>query len=362
MNILVLTPDGVGSSLLQRVLTVYMASSDFDKNVVNLHELTNGLEKVHSDKFNQWQVVKNFDVGYSQSLPDIVNMLESVDQYSTSRLARYHLLRRKDSIADQHTLYSYLNDNFFIIMAQRENVFEYALNWSFKSFSKTANVYTHEEKIEQIYNLRNRVKIEPEVLINYLDKYVEYTKWAMLNFNINSVFKYENHNNIEEYIHDLPMFHSKKKPTWSDITGSDWNTWNRCHKLTSDGLLVGPKQKLLTADSKLNNVQENAIQIPQLLPVAEKEFLDANFINYTKGQLRIQELIDLHILPSGIPIKMQTLAEKKMLIKNFDELVGVYNNWAQKNDYPTYDTQDINKRAIKELSNWYTPSTVKLLT
>ena len=46
MNVLILTPDRVGSTLLQRVLTVYMLRQGFDKPVINLHELTNGLKNI----------------------------------------------------------------------------------------------------------------------------------------------------------------------------------------------------------------------------------------------------------------------------------------------------------------------------
>ena len=52
MNVLILTPDGVGSTLLQRVLTISMQLHEFDRPVINLHELTNGLEKYYSD----WEV------------------------------------------------------------------------------------------------------------------------------------------------------------------------------------------------------------------------------------------------------------------------------------------------------------------
>ena len=44
MNILILTPDRVGSTLLQRVITLYMNTMQLDENVINLHELANGIE------------------------------------------------------------------------------------------------------------------------------------------------------------------------------------------------------------------------------------------------------------------------------------------------------------------------------
>ena len=49
MNVLILTPDRVGSTLLQRVLTIYMLRKEFDRPVINLHELTNGLIKYYND-------------------------------------------------------------------------------------------------------------------------------------------------------------------------------------------------------------------------------------------------------------------------------------------------------------------------
>ena len=53
MNVLILTPDAVGSTLLQRLITIYMQFHSYDRPVINLHELTNGLVKYHNEKFNQ---------------------------------------------------------------------------------------------------------------------------------------------------------------------------------------------------------------------------------------------------------------------------------------------------------------------
>jgi hypothetical protein len=59
MNVLVLTPDAVGSTLLQRMLTIYMQFHDFSRPVINLHELTNGLACYYSPEFNQELVSKH---------------------------------------------------------------------------------------------------------------------------------------------------------------------------------------------------------------------------------------------------------------------------------------------------------------
>ena len=53
MNVLILTPDRVGSTLLQRTLTIYMLRREFGRPVINLHELTNGLIKYFHTDLNQ---------------------------------------------------------------------------------------------------------------------------------------------------------------------------------------------------------------------------------------------------------------------------------------------------------------------
>jgi hypothetical protein len=52
MNVLILTPDRVGSTLLQRLITIYMQFHEYDRPVINLHELTNGIIKYYSPVFN----------------------------------------------------------------------------------------------------------------------------------------------------------------------------------------------------------------------------------------------------------------------------------------------------------------------
>lgn len=53
MNVLILTPDRVGSTLLQRLITVYMNFHEFDRPVINLHELSNGLVKYYNPAYQR---------------------------------------------------------------------------------------------------------------------------------------------------------------------------------------------------------------------------------------------------------------------------------------------------------------------
>jgi hypothetical protein len=75
MNVLILTPDAVGSTLLQRLITIYMQFHEFDRPVINLHELSNGLVKYYSPDFNCEILGKKQEAwGYYQTLKQIVEM------------------------------------------------------------------------------------------------------------------------------------------------------------------------------------------------------------------------------------------------------------------------------------------------
>jgi hypothetical protein len=157
MNVLILTPDAVGSTLLQRLITIYMQFSQYDKPVINLHELTNGLEKYYNESLKQEVLGKPKIWGYHQSLEEIVSLLDSADHYKTSRLAQYHIRNRQDSLADQLSFYQYLNDNFFIVSCRRHNVFEHVLSWALTKVTKKLNVYSPEEKISSTFHLYKQI-------------------------------------------------------------------------------------------------------------------------------------------------------------------------------------------------------------
>ena len=77
MNVLILTPDRVGSTLLQRLITVYMLRKGFDEPVINLHELTNGLHKYYNpllaaEVLGKPQGADNW--GYYQKLSEIIDL------------------------------------------------------------------------------------------------------------------------------------------------------------------------------------------------------------------------------------------------------------------------------------------------
>ena len=379
MNVLILTPDRVGSTLLQRLITVYMQSHTYDRPVINLHELTNGLMKYYSPVFNQEVLGKPTDRpwGYYQTLNEITEHLHSTDHYKTARLAHYHILNRGDPIADQVPFYQHLNDNFFIISAQRKNLLEHALSWCIQGHSKKLNVYSHHEKIDTFANIyQDRISIDVKVMTHYLNKYVNYLQWVDNHFTVSSYFEYETHMpNIEEYILGLDIFGWQPKKTWADTFGIGFRDWNRCHYLVSD--ISGISAQLPSADRLA--IAYDSADGPDIVPVISKttntdgmsgiaavlnslsrsdqQFLQKNSALYTNSCKAIDELVQHKIITTGIPIKLQTMMEKRRLIRNFDQCVEVYNKWvAEKGIGDAYTHSEITQSSMNEIGQWHAMS------
>ena len=368
MNVLILTPDRVGSSLLQKYITVTMQHYDYQHPVINLHELTNGIECYQSTKYNQ-QVLGKPDKstwGYYQTLEEVTRLLSSVDHYKVSRLAQYHILNRQDLLKDQLSFYQYINDNFFIISARRQNLFEHALSWCIAAFSKHLNVYDHQEKISVFKDLyQKKITINQEVFKNYLDKYVNYLGWVDNHFTINSVFNYEKDVvDLESYVSNLDIFPINHQPvSWKDQYGISWKDWNTCHYLISDmsgfSTSLPQNQSLLLENSSttqrpLLSMNMNQLMTRPGLSVAHQEFLTANSTNYINAYRTIYDLVNDRTLIAGMPIKLQTLAEKALLIKNFAECLDTYNNWSSGSSVGKFlSIENLSSAALTELESYY---------
>lgn len=374
MNVLILTPDAVGSTLLQRLLTIYMQFHEFDRPVINLHELTNGLEIYFSTDFNcpivSKRKVKNW--GYHQSLEEIVKLLSSADHYKTSRLAQYHIKNRQDPIEQQIPFYKYLDENFFVIACRRRNVFEHALSMSINSITKRLNVYSHQEKIDVFLDMySNPVDIDQTVLIRYLEDYRQYLTWSQSHFNIGSYFDYDRSiNDIENYILSLPIFKRfNQRITWQQKFGISLDDWNRCHWIPSDlgrlehehiksirhhqnssqpdPLVVYQQLAPLEWPAVQNHadlenlpthiqqrfqeiLQTNLNKIPVTFYTSQMiQFLQHNQTGYENSQQAINRMKELDILTSAPPIKKQTLQNKINTINNFQQCLETYNQWAE---------------------------------
>jgi hypothetical protein len=397
MNILILTPDAVGSTLLQRMMTIYMQFHQFDRPVINLHELTNGLASYYSPEFNRELVgkrtVKNW--GYHQSLAEVVDLLSSVDHYKTSRLAHYHIRRRGDTIEQQIPFYKYLNENFYIVSCRRANVFEHAVSMTLNHVTKKLNVYSAHEKIDTFYEMyHSGVELDTSAFVNQLNAYRQYIKWSEQYFNISSYFNYEQDvPRIEEYILNLPVFAGQpEKITWNKNFGISFNSWNKIHYACSDiNQIINRQQHVRSWLQSNDNANEkkyhtissvsNIRNLPRLakdqtpvvtniksdielfknastelfLEGARRQYFLDHKNNYNRATHTINQMIQLGIIISGPPIKKQTLSEKRKIIKNFDKLIEVYNLWAEQNlDICSliFDN-DIATKSSEELNFWH---------
>lgn len=364
MNILVLTPDRVGSTLLQRFLTVKMQTENYDRPVVNLHELTNGIVRESGSSVLSKPAGGMANWKYFQSLSEVIDMLESVDHYKTARLAKYHIKNRQDPLPDQLRFYRYLNDNFFIIACNRHNLFEHALSWAFYAYTKRLNVFSPGEK-EALYKrlTANKIYIDPTILVKHLDNYVEYEKWVDDHFHINATFNYETDSkDLEGYCNRLNIFDNTNN--WQNTYGMSWNDYNKCHYILSDTSNIALKlDNAGTPVALFPSAIKESTDVIHCAPhgqyqIVQQQFLEKHIIQYNHISDTISSMVVNGVMPSGMPIKLQTLAEKYMLVQNIDEVLDAYNNWAlQKGTRPTYTADQLASLAVNELQNWYTCDT-----
>ncbi len=346
MNILILTPDRVGSTLLQRLATVYAnINENHDPLTINLHELTNGITMYHNSTFNREVLGKKEGAwGYHQSLNTVVDLLKNCGHDITSRLAHYHIKNRKDTLADQLAFYEYLNNNFYIIAARRRNLFEHAMSWCISVESKRLNVYSHEEKYQIFEHIhRHGITVQQENMEKYLHQYQEYLDWVDAHFRVNSYFEYERDlDNIENFILNQNIFKSHNRPlNWQDRFGISWLDWNRMHYLLS----------LVMFDYDFSD--------------EEKQFMKDNISLYSACRVQIQDLQDSGVLVSGIPIKLHTLKEKAKLIHNIADCLIHYNRWVAVNQplqAVGYEPETLNRAAELEYQKWKSPNAGSRLT
>ena len=310
--------------------------------------------------------------GYWQPLSEIVDNLKNADHYKTSRLALYHLNNREDNLTDKLSFYKYLNENFYIISARRKNLFEHGISWCIVNESKHLNVFTHEEKIHVFSDVYKRgIHVDPEAMTNYLDRYVEYLKWVSDHFNVSSYFNYEKDMpNIDQFVSRLNIFPpGETAKSWKDVFGISWKEWNSCHYLISDMSGLSNKVSLLTnSENQLtalpsptqDELLNNHTPLPALLTrsslsLENQNFLRNNIEKYSDVYYKIDSLETDRIITSKMPIKLQTLAEKALLIKNFSECVEVFNKWCKKNqkEDQCVDMQNLAQEAFGEVKDWY---------
>lgn len=298
MSYLILTPDGVGSTILQRLITMTLYLENH--NVMNTHELTNGIG-LHKDI-----AVKRFELEYSQSLDEIAHILQNSQKQTTlvSRMAKYHLDNRKDPVDDCKRFYAFLDQHFVKkIMCVRENIFEYAMSWSIRDKSGILNVYDQ--------NDRDRVlrvsEVDEKKFIEKCQQYVKYVEWVERNFSHIETVSYENMiKNSDEVMEKL--------------TGHR-NTFTRKVGIPLSSILANEYRFLKKGKkSNLNNDQMKSL---------------------ARYKIICEEMISNDLI-IGVPLKNTTLSDKKKQIKNFDDCLDKFYTFAKNHNWidqskATYD-------------------------
>jgi len=299
MNYLILTPDGVGSTILQRLITMTLYLEH--DTVMNTHELTNGL------KLQNNVAIKDYDLGYSQTLVEIANILQESQTETSlvSRLAKYHLENRKDSAQDCYEFYSFLNKHFEKkIMCVRENIFEYAMSWSIRDRSGVLNVYDEQDR-EKVLAVS---EVDEKYFMHKCKEYVQYIDWMEQHFP-----------NVEKISYEDTV--KKSDQVMQRITGYANTFMDKFDKPLS--------YMLSTEHIFLKNKRQSDLSGDEL----------RSLIRY---RMSCKEMIERKKIIHNIPFKNTTLADKKRQIKNFNNCLDKFYNFAKNHNWidqskATYD-------------------------
>ena len=320
MNYLVLTPDGVGSTYLQRALTVYLNSSG--RNYYNTHELLNGL--VLDSNNNLYKKM----MGYRQSIEEIVKLIEKNEGNIVSRLAQYHvearlagewvdkgfipqsnIFQERNKHEDYTEFYDTCRNSYDKLIYCTRDPFEYALSWCIRSMTGKLNVYSIKERVET-HNEDSSYDIDLEFFLSKLDQYKRYIYWVKDNFP----------NAVEVQYDDI---HQDIDTVLSNISGKDYrmfDTW---------GVSLQDDSTMLYKVSKVYNKN----------------------VHYSDNLLEYQSLLvsQKKLFRSGIPIKMNTLRDKSKSVTNFISSLDTYNKWAtSSNEYPELSEDQILNKIERE--------------
>lgn len=294
MNILILTPDGVGSTILQRLLTMTLHLESV--KVINTHELTNGLI------LKNGVVSKGVGLKYSQTLSDISKLLNvsNKDTRIISRLAKYHMDARLDNLQYQKVFFNFLNTFFKKkIMCIRNNVFEYALSWGIRERSGILNIYDRKDK----KTVMSVSTVNEDYFLKKCNEYVNYIYWAQDNFPDAEQISYE----------DI-------------ITNSD----SIIEKITGYKDTFNKK-----FGAKLNLILK--MEYEYLNSLTFKDYKRFSYTNEEKKALALYKIAANDLCKKNIiighPIKNTTLADKRKLIKNFDRCLDKFHKFAKNHNW-----------------------------
>jgi len=177
------------------------------------------------------------------------------------------------------------------------------------------NVYSVDERID-VHNLNRYRNIDLVCFNEKLKEYGEYEYWAEDNFNVTRSVEYDSlHQNVDNMMQELTgLNHSVQQSH-----GVSLQDYSRIRYLSS--MYKQTKDSVYSFDCQ--SIIEDLCSL--------HSFID--------------RLNDHKQMPTGIPIKMNTLEDKKKCVLNFNRALDQYNTWASKgNRHPELSKDDINQK------------------
>lgn len=296
MNILILAPDGSGSTILQRLLTITLHIESIE--VVNA-DLSNGLYLDNN------LIAENFEQVYSQRLFEVENFKKTnKSRHIISKLNKYDF---NNISADLRSKFF----NFFYekkIISTRNNIFEYALSSSIRQQSGISNIYNIKDKIKSMSVL----SVDEDHFLLKCNDYVNFVNWMRDSFPHAEQISYEDVLTNTDYVIEK-------------ITGYK-NTFFKKFGMDLSSLIRIEHEFFNTTKIK-NGVLSSRTK-------KEKKALSLykTFVN---------QLVEKKIIPD-YPIKNNTLQDKKKQIKNFDKCLDKFYSFAKNHNWidqsiATYD-------------------------
>jgi hypothetical protein len=251
------------------------------------------------------------------------------------------------------------------------------------------------EKVDTFYDMyKSGINLDAAVFERQLTAYKNYITWSEQYFDIGTYFNYEKDiPRLEQYILNLPVFLLQTQQiTWDQNFGHSFNDWNQMHYIRSDpGVLsclpaqAAEKLLLNISDPVVDYQQHSLPQMPAVHSAADLAALSEDVVKiwtrdvisrtgivpfldsekqqklapyqsgYALAKTTIDQMVRLGIMVSGPPIKKQTMNDKHQMIKNFDELVDVYNSWIDQNPGigEPVDHDTIQNQISAESDFWY---------
>ena len=301
-QILILTPDGVGSTFLQRAICMF--GNLADEQWINIHEVTNGI------RWDGDRLHKDWSLEYSQTLVEIQNLLLKNRGNLIARLASYHIDRRKDTLLDRRSFYGYLSDNFTCVACYRSNIFEYAHSWTIREHKNVLNVYSFAEK-SAVHPQHDRFDLDSRYFARKLKDYDRYAYWVEDNFDLSHAVDYDDLETVDGFIAGLI---GVDENIFSDRFGI--SLYEYCH---------------------LSNLPD----IKHLPRSVGKCFADIRTYAHS--------LVKRGLMPNSLPLKMNSFESKITKTANFEGLLSAYNDVAKNSNHlPQASMEEIRKIARDE--------------